>query len=254
MSPEDNFFQKIFQEKQVISKKRLDNYLKVQGENQIHDLRTSIRRLEATYLIIPNSCKKKKTNDFVSSYKSLFRKNSSVRDLDVILGKLLKNGLEEDSDIIKYLDTQKNKKLRNILKDAKKLTKLKVSSIKKTSNKKMIKKYEKIIFSLITKIQYNLPIVTSDESKIKELHSMRKTAKKLRYVLEIDPNDSYRSILEKIKSFQEFLGKIHDCDITINFLEKQSKKIPNLEPIILKEQKIRSQIYQNLANSLSEKL
>ena len=254
MNLKDNFFQKIFQEKQANSKKKLNDYLKEQGEDQIHDLRTSIRRLEAIYLIFPKSWKRKKTDNFVSSYQSLFRKNSLVRDWDVIRRRLLKNGLEENSDIINYLVKQKSKKLKNILKNAKKLKKLKISRIKKTSNKKLNKKYEKIIFSLVTKIQENIPIVVSDESKIKELHSMRKTAKKLRYVLEIDPNESFKGILDKMKLFQELLGKIHDCDITINFLQKHSKKNPNLKSVILEEQKTRSQIYQKLVNSLSEKL
>ena len=89
MSMKNDFFQNIFHEKQVQSKKQLDDFLKEPGEKQIHDLRTSIRRLQALYIIFPNSCKRKKTDYFVSSYNLLFKKNSSIRDLDVIFEKML---------------------------------------------------------------------------------------------------------------------------------------------------------------------
>ena len=38
------------------SKQRLDKYLENPTEENIHDLRTSIRRLETAYSIVPKSC------------------------------------------------------------------------------------------------------------------------------------------------------------------------------------------------------
>lgn len=251
MSNTDNVFHNIFQEKQNKSKNKVEEFLKDPGTRQIHDLRTSIRRLEAAYLIFPKSCKRKKTDSFVSSYKSLFKKNSSIRDSDVIIGELLRNGLTDNSKIIKTVIKQKNKKLKSVLKNAKKISKLKFVELENTSTEKIIKKYEKIIYSLITKIQKYIPIVISDESKIKELHSMRKTAKKLRYILEVEPNHSYQHIIDNMKSFQELLGKIHDCDITVEHLKKYSKKNSEVKSLILKESKIRSEMYNKLADSLS---
>lgn len=246
-------FNQIFQEKQTVSKTRLDDFIKEQGEKQIHDLRTSIRRLEATYFILPNSCKRKKTDNFVSSYKSLFKKNSSIRDYDVINLKLLKHGLPKESNILKYIDKQKEKKVKNVLKSAQKISKLKHSSLKKIDSDKFFPKYEKIILSLITKIQNSIPVVVSDESKVNELHSMRKTAKKLRYVLEIDLSGSYQHVIDSMKLFQDLLGEIHDSDITIEFLKKYSKKFPEFKKLIMSEQKIRSETYRKLSSSLSVK-
>lgn len=254
MNDENNVFQNIFQDKQNKLKNRLDGFLKEQGEEQIHDLRTSIRRLEATYLILPNSCKRKKMKNFVSSYKSLFKKNSFIRDSDIIIKKLIKNGLTVNSEIIKNVIKQKNKKLKNIVKDAKKTSELKSTTIKNISTDKIIEKYERIILTLVTKIQDYIPIVILDESKKKELHSMRKTVKKLRYILEIDPNQSYQHLINNMKSFQELLGEIHDYDITIEFLKKHSKKYPELKHLMLKEKELRSQIYNKLADSLSIKI
>lgn len=249
----DNVFQKIFQEKQHDSRKRLEDYLNDQGEKQIHDLRTSIRRLEATYLIFPNSFKRKKTDNFVSAYKSLFRKNSTLRDFDIIIKKLLTNGLTEESDPIKYLIRQKEKKIKEILKEAKTVSKLKIPQFKNGNSEKIIPKYERTIFSLTQKIQDYIPVVASDESKIDELHLMRKAAKKLRYILEIEPSDSYHHMINSMKLLQKILGNIHDCDIIINFLKNHSKKFPELKSLILKEEEIRSQIYKKLSDSLSIK-
>ena len=249
----DNVFQKIFQEKQHDSKKRLGDYLNEQGEKQIHDLRTSIRRLEATYLIFPNSFKRKKMDNFVSIYKSLFRKNSKLRDFDVIITKLLNNGLTEESDPIKHLIRQKEKRIKETLKEAKNASKLKIPQIKNGNSEKIIPKYERTISSLMQKIQDYIPVVASDKSKIDELHFMRKTAKKLRYILEIEPSDSYRHLINSMKLLQKILGNIHDCDMTINFLKKYSRKFPELKSLIPKEEEIRNQIYKKLSDSLSLK-
>lgn len=251
MNDISNIFQKIFQDKQNKSKNRLEEFLKEPSTDQIHDLRTSIRRLESTYFILPNSCKRKKTDNFASSYKTLLKKNSSIRDYDIIIKKLLEAEFRENSEIIKYIIKQKNKKLKIVLKDAKKVSKLKTVNFKSINADKIIKKYERKIFSLVTKIQDYIPIVVSDESKVKELHYMRKTAKKLRYILEIEPSQSHQHLIDSMKLFQEFLGKIHDCDITIDFLKKHSKKYPELKPMIQKEIELRSQIYKKLTGSLS---
>ena len=249
----ENIFLKLFDEKQDKSKKRLENYIQQQGTGQIHDLRTSIRRLEASYAIFPKSCKTKKTDNLVACYKAFFKKNSAIRDFDVIIEKLLKNGMTKDSDVIIYLTKRKEKKLKDIIKDAKKLSKLKKTNLREANYEKILAKYEKKIFSLIEEIQHLIPIVVSDESKIAKLHYLRKISKKLRYVLEADPKNSYHHFIDSMKSFQEYLGIIHDCDMTLDFLKKQSKKFSELKPLIPKEQGMRSEIFEKLAISLSDK-
>ena len=247
MTDTDTFFQDIFYDKQEKSKIMLENFLREPDEKQIHDLRKSIRRLEAVYCIFPNSCKRKKTDKVVFSYRSLFKKNSSIRDLDVIFGKLLKHGLYNDNDILKIIVKERNKKVKKIIKNDKKILKLKYSNLKKIETKKNLKKYDRIVYSLLDKIEKSMPIVVSDESKIDELHQMRKTAKKLRYILEIKEEQSYKQLIDKMKLFQELLGNIHDCDIVMNFLKQYSKKYPEVKYLILKETELRNQNYRKLA-------
>lgn len=237
-----------FREKQEKSKKRLEEFLEFPGEEQIHDFRTSFRRLETVYLIFPNSFKRKKTDAFISSYKFLFKKTSPLRDYDIFIKKILENGMQENSEPVKYFTLKKEKKIEDALAKAKKLNKLKISAIRKGNFEKITPRYEKIVSSLVQKLQDYIPIVISDESKIEELHSMRKIAKKLRYLLEVEPNNSYLNLINKMKIFQEFLGDIHDCDITINLLKKHSEKFPELNLITKKEEENRKRIYKNLTD------
>ncbi|MBL8149787.1 MAG: CHAD domain-containing protein [Blastocatellia bacterium] len=60
------------------------------------------------------------------------------------------------------------------------------------------------------------------------LHQLRICAKRLRYSLELyEPCYGNRldSYIDNIKSLQEVLGAIHDCDVMLEFLQAQSSKI-----------------------------
>ena len=248
----DRFFQDFFYEKQEKSKKMLDDFLLDSSETQIHNLRKSIRKLESAYSIIPNSSKRKKTDNFVFSYRVFFKKISFIRDLDVILEKLEKNGLEKENEIIKIIARNRDRKLKNMTKKAKKLSKLECLNLKKIETDKATKKHNRRINSLLDKIEKSIPIVISDESKIDELHRMRKTTKKLRYVLEAKREQSYQPLVNTMKTFQKLLGDIHDCDIAIDFLKQHSEKHTELKHIISKETELRDQSYLKLT-SISDK-
>ena len=58
--------------------------------------------------------------------------------------------------------------------------------------------------------------VLKDEAKTEELHSLRKEAKKLRYLLEL-ADESPRG-LSVLTAWQDSLGAIHDLDVAISYL------------------------------------
>ena len=66
--------------------------------------------------------------------------------------------------------------------------------------------------------------VTGSESKIEELHALRKEVKKLRYVMEL--TDGTASELRKLTEWQEALGGTHDLDVAISFLQASRWKVP----------------------------
>ena len=72
---------------------KLDEYLHNPTKENIHHMRTPLRRPEATYRSSPKRIQKKKSiKTFVQRGKKLFRINSRIRDIDIIIEKLTIEG------------------------------------------------------------------------------------------------------------------------------------------------------------------
>src|SRR5215831_11618634 len=64
---------------------KLDDYLKDPNEEQIHDIRTAVRRLRASNQTLPKTLRNKnELEEFVAKSKELFSLNSKIRDYDII--------------------------------------------------------------------------------------------------------------------------------------------------------------------------
>jgi CHAD domain-containing protein len=236
--------------------KRLDEYIKDPDEENIHDIRTAIRRLEASYSASPKQIRKKRIEKYVDTSKHLFKLNSEIRDFDIILEKLNKEGQMDEQQIEilnKSIKRQKNRKLNKALSIAIELRKLNAPHLDNDNNlydrcimqKKLIKRYKNVVGKFVCRMERNFPIVINNSEKIDELHEIRKDSKKLRYLLElvlsnkdrikgnIDKNDVINKNdhgdnhdvsfllkkLEKLEKIQDMLGNIHDYDITTAYLK-----------------------------------
>ncbi len=225
---------------------RLNEYILDQNEKNIHDIRTSIRRLEAAYTASPKKMRKKKIKEYVMKSKSLFKINSQIRDFDIISLKLSHDGHLSDQQIKSFEDLiKKNRgiKLSFALSVAHDLRLMTVPRLNKYIDhynfellqKKLIKRYTKLITNYTSKIEKYISIVIMDSKKSKELHDLRKNAKKLRYILELNlshatknneikkdnliDNQNVVNKIEKLKRMQDMLGSIHDYDITMAYLK-----------------------------------
>ena len=101
----------------------------------------------------------------------------------------------------------------------------------------------------------------ADPLRVDELHAMRIASKRLRYTLEIfEPCFSgvlaakeYKYIYSNVKSIQERIGQIHDCDVRMpalsEFLHNYGRQRPEikigLQRLIEREQAQRDQIYRD---------
>jgi len=174
---------------------KLAKYLHDPTKENTHQMRTSLRRLEATYRSSPREIlKKKNVKAFVHRGKKLFRINSRIRDIDIILEKLTnegKMGALELELIESPLKHERQDKLKEARIAAFRLEKIIVSNIygPNTINRKFKYKSRKRILKIIRKLKTNIespiPAVISDKSKVSELHQVRKDTKKLRYVIEL---------------------------------------------------------------------
>jgi CHAD domain-containing protein len=236
---------------------RLDDYIKNPNEENIHNIRTAIRRLQATYISLPKKIRKKKNiREFVIKSKELFRINSKIRDYDIISEKLSKDVQSSDQQqniklFQKSLKTQRKRMLSMAKSIALELRELSVPNLSHNdlSQNKLEKRFNSIANKFANRIKKNFPIVIADSQKIRELHEMRKDCKKLRYLMELLPENESNSknkisnIITELEKVQNMLGIIHDYDTTIAYLRHQKPK-RSMKTIIGKISSIRNNKYE----------
>jgi CHAD domain-containing protein len=90
-----------------------------------------------------------------------------------------------------YQKQKRGKKLKSAMDLALKLRNLKLPEIdeKYISTKKIRSKFENEKKRLLDRIVKDIPNVISDPKSIEELHELRKSSKKLRYLLELLPKE-----------------------------------------------------------------
>jgi len=261
----------------------LNIYINNPDEKNIHDIRKSIRRAESAYLTLPEEYrKKKKFKEFIDQSKTFFKINSQIRDYDIYLQKIEsfkktdngnnKSKINENSyfhnnkyniknnDIVSEIQKLRKSKLLNATMVAEQLKNIEYPQIKKNNKKlytKLDNRFKKVATKFTRKIQKNLPIVINDDSKVEELHTLRKDCKKFRYLLELkekstdkmqdqdndnEDDDLAKSII-KLEEIQDSLGKIHDCDALLSFFE-QFEKFPETKNIMNKEGENRKNLYE----------
>ena len=230
--------------------RRLYDYLANPGADQIHNLRTSIRRLEATYDALPNSAKTARTRRFISRTKSLFKGNGRLRDADVISAMLIKLGVRDDSAPVLNLRSGKAAGLDATLADARQLALSGIPHPVRVDRHKVAAKRKRVIWSLFDDVRRESRIVASDESDVGSLHSMRKTVKRLRYLLEDEERHMgtghISAALDSVRQVQESAGAIHDHDIAIQYVTCNYFHFENPEKLFHTLQKRRHRLYGDL--------
>lgn len=206
----DNFYQK------------LQDYVINPNDENIHDIRVGIRRLETAYQIFPKKARRKKEiTNYVKQAKMLFKMNAKIRDFDIICAKMESKYQDKTHDLVSTLKNSRIEKLHNAKEQAARILHLTIPAISTNilKNSNLNRRYLKILDKIELEIQKNTIISLGDEKKIRELHMLRKGFKKLRYSLELT---SYKAktvqTLENLKEIQDMLGEIHDSDIIINYL------------------------------------
>jgi CHAD domain-containing protein len=196
--------------------KRLNDYLKDPNENSIHDIRTAIRRLDASIGSLPKRERdKNKIRDYIITAKRLFQINSQIRDYDIINTKLKKYSADSVyTQLTDSLERRRKTKLANAIKIATSLRLLPVPYLTEADivEKKLQRRYNKVVRRLSERIELNFPVVLTNMNKIVELHEMRKDCKKLRYMLELMPshnNKETHKMITELEDIQDMLGSIH---------------------------------------------
>jgi CHAD domain-containing protein len=240
---------------------RINKYLKKPNAKQIHDVRTAIRRLDATFSTLP---KKYRNGSSLSKYvlqcKELFKINSEIRDFDIINEKLQKypSNAQRDS-IIETLKETRNAKLETAKTVALSLKSIDIATILDEINvteKELEKRYNKILSRLISDIESTFPVVLAKPLALEELHDLRIGCKKLRYMLELlpDENKLAAQIGKSLQKLQDILGSVHDSDFTIGYLRSLSQSSKEIQEIINMENDERRLKFEQFMNYCKRRL
>ncbi|MBV9666699.1 MAG: CHAD domain-containing protein [Nitrososphaeraceae archaeon] len=211
--------------------KRVNDYIADSNEDNIHDIRTAIRKVDASFRSLPKKVREKsRVYDYITASKQLFKINSQVRDYDIIYGKLEKYSSQpvytELTEALKKRRDAKLRKARNIALSLRKLPLPKVDE-DHIPNKKLQQRFNKVVTRFSDRIELNFPIVITNVNRTQQLHEMRKDCKKLRYLLEILPNQNNEiaKTITELEEMQDMLGSIHDDDIMIAYLRRVKRPI-----------------------------
>ena len=235
--------------------RRLDAYLADQGtENSIHDVRTSIRRLDVSFSLLPKKLRKRK-NRQIKKYRKFFKANSNARDLDIIRGKIaaLAEGAPGAEKLLGQLQKKRKAELGRAGKLGRSLKKMQPVQLDSSSSipaGKLESRIDRAAGKLGVKINEAFPVVLSDSSKVEELHRLRKDCKKLRYILEMVPPAGRKkyeravSLALALEELQDLLGAIRDSDITIEYLQGSRTKVAR--ELAAREAGNRDRLYREL--------
>ena len=240
---------------------RINKYLKKPNAKQIHDIRTSIRRLDATFSTLP---KKYRNGSSLSKYvlqcKELFKINSEIRDFDIIIEKLQKYPSSGQRDnIIEDLKKTRLARLERAKTIAVPLKSIDTATILDelgVTEKELQKRFVKIVSRLIFTIDSIFPVVLSNPQELEKMHDLRISCKKLRYMLELLPNNNKLAVQtrESLKKIQDNLGSIHDSDFTIGYLKSLPQSSKQIQEIIDKENDHRRLQFERFLNYSKRRL
>lgn len=237
--------------------RKTNSYIKNADEKNIHDVRTSVRRFNSAFLSLP---KKYRTESMLlTNYNQIanefFKLNSKIRDYDIIINRLANytqnNQRDKIMDSIKKnreLDLEKAKSIAVSLKD---IGSSQIVGKMNITEKELQKQYNKILSKLFSKIETNFPVVITNSLRTEELHELRKDCKKTRYMLELLPEENKNAIeLRKVfEKIQDYLGVIHDHDITLNHLQslEPNKEIQEITNNEIEQRKLKYDVFLNFS-------
>lgn len=231
-----------------LSVQRLNNYLADPGPDNVHDMRTSIRRLVSAYGLVPKTLRKKKATRFVCQYVKFFKINGPIRDCDIMLEKVA--GHNSAKSFAQYLSERRKRCVYGALDVAVSLSVLPTPRLTLDSYDAITSRFQKNSLRLVSEIQALVFQAMGDIRAQNKLHCMRIAVKKLRYLMEMQPGNYNDQMVSRLKNLQNMLGRIHDSDMFVDFASKKMKRYPALEPLVNHEKDWRRSEFERLSSVL----
>lgn len=242
-TPAQSALKKCFTKQFCIIQENENKIKQRDGAECLHKFRISVRKTRALLAHAKYVFPERTILKFNREFKLLAHKTCNLRDLDVYFNTLNKhrvssqnnpdemqyelynyiyeNKTREEQGFLEYLNSGKYKKLKEdwvriLDKPASKHSSLKYADMPIDFVLKMgIIKQSKKVFKQGSDIDLNTPY--------RNYHELRKTCKKLRYLLEyfsdLHPKKKIEFLIRALKKNQDILGELQDCRIQIDILK-----------------------------------
>lgn len=213
----------------------------------LHNFRVAIRKTRVGLAQLKKVTPKNITYKYSNYFAWLGEITSTVRDLDVYILNFthykasiplaLREDLNPLYNFLKFKQSVAQQKLAKLLKSKKYLTPLidwekylnQATTVNKVTKKLTVKQLadERIENMYQRVIKHGAMI--NDKSPPTALHDLRKTCKKLRYLIEFFQNlyaaEKIKRVLKPLKELQELLGDFQDCAVQEEMLKKISEEM-----------------------------
>ena len=227
--------------------KCLDAITKRDDIEDIHDLRVASRRIRTALTIFSSSFSKKREKQWQDAVRSVTQKFGKTRDLDVQIDFLesllsdiqvrrIRSGLlrihlrliQQRRKINLKIDkhTEAFLKDKDILEMHKTMQDFLLAGEPSEFPPELYQLAFNTIHSALDQFLY-YEVFLHHPDKVHELHLMRIAAKQLRYTLEVFLNiyhGKMEPFLEIMRSIQQQLGQIRDCDVWLAFIPAFTQK------------------------------
>ncbi len=233
---------------------RASAFLENPDADNVHDLRTSIRRAEAHIRLLPKNLRTKvDVTTYLRYAKALFRATTEIRDIDIIsIGLYEYKSFKELNQLLANNENKRKSLLRNARKFGVIFQKTEFLRIKSSqlSQRKFEKRRKKIVNRLKDSLIVQSENLLSNRDPEK-LHEFRKTCKQLRYSLEIDTGVQ-KKLIRLLVQIQRTLGTFMDIHTTLSCFSSSSLG-DSLKPIVNKLESGREKAYVSFMKLLKEK-
>jgi CHAD domain-containing protein len=249
-----SYTENLSRSERIVSEK-VKAYLKQPSEENVHDLRTSIRRLLTTANILPKKIRGlKESKKYLESYERLLRLNAKVRDIDIVLSKLPHHGDDPGyAKLAKQLKAMRESSIKKAQRFASAIKDKKDFSIhaNELSASLIQKRFKKTTSTLAKRLKKHLRIVLKEPKNLDELHKLREDSRRLRFTLEMDDTPETLKLLPVLETWQDVLGKIRDSDIFISRFEDE-KDSSKIKEVLEQETSVRHENYEKFLEIAKE--
>jgi CHAD domain-containing protein len=212
-------------------------YLGDPGSTQTHGLRAAVRRLDAAIKVLPKSTRKEKAvRRCHERCRDLLRQTSRIRDIDIILATIAAHSDDATvSLMLNNLQEERDEFVDNSTKAAWRLFEHPPPKLARRDLPRFARRVETVLRALDVEIGRELQVSVADETKVEELHSLRKDCKRLRYTLELLPSvEGHSRQILFMRRWQDLLGEIRDLDVILEYLSR-ARSSPVVKAVVASE-------------------